>query len=222
MTETKRKTMETRITPQAKGFAATITSDTLDRDGEVVVAQGMNASEFERNPILLYNHDTSKPIGRCLGLKRKGNAIEGEFVFAQRPEGYEGEYFPEFVASLVGQGIVKGISIGYAAEQGGIRRASADDRQRYGDTVHTVFSKWRLLEVSVAPVPANPDAVISAIRKGYIDRLAAKRWLGVEEPRRTIVVQIPATESRKERVRPISVDDIVRREIARARGRISL
>ena len=222
MNDIHRKTIDARIVPQAKGFSATITSETLDRDGEVVIAQGMNATEFEQNPILLFNHDTNKPVGRCVALKRKGGAVEGEFVFAQRPEGYTGEYFPEFVASLVGQGIVKGISIGYAAEQGGIRRASADDRTRFGDRVHTVFSKWRLLEVSIAPIPANPDAIISAIRKGLVDGRAAKRFLGVEEQRHRISVEIPAEGLSPKPRRPITVDDIVRREIARARGRITL
>ena len=38
------------------------------RDGEVLFAQGMNASEFERNPILVWNHDYAQPVGKCNGL----------------------------------------------------------------------------------------------------------------------------------------------------------
>ena len=217
--DTRRKAVEARVAATPAGFTATITADTLDRDGEVVVPQGMNSQEFERNPILLYNHDTSLPIGKCVGLRRSGNGIDGDFVFAKRPDGYTGDYFPEFVASLVGQGIVKGISIGYAPIQGGIRRASLDDRKRYGDAVHTVFSRWKLLEISVAPVPANPDALIAAIRKGLVDGRSAKRWLGVVDRRVSIRVEVPSPESRRKARKPINIDDIVARVVARARGR---
>jgi len=216
----KRKALQAQVAPTPSGFTATITTESLDRDGEVVVPQGMNSQEFERNPILLYNHDATLPIGKCVGLRRRDTGIEGDFVFAQRPDGYAGDYFPEFVASLVGQGIVKGVSIGYAPLQGGIRRASLDDRKRYGDAVHTVFSRWKLLEISVAPLQSNPDALISAIRKGAVDGRAAKRWLGVVDRRVSIRVEIPAPASSREARRPISIDDIVAREVARARGRI--
>ena len=217
-----RKQLEANLAPSAKGFTATITTDTLDRDGEIVMPDGMNSKEYESNPVLFWNHDAEQPIGRALSLTRKGNAIVGEFQFAQRPENFQGSYFPEFVASLVGQGIVRGVSIGYIPEPNGTRHANDLDRKKYGTTVRTVYSRWKLLEVSIAPLQANPEAVVTAIKKGFVSALDAKRWLGVATGTRTsIVVQLPPASSKKT-ASTMDVASIVRAEMARARGRISL
>jgi HK97 family phage prohead protease len=216
----KRKALDAKFNPTASGFEAIITTEALDRDGEVVIPQGMNSTEYEANPVLFFNHDYTQPIGKCVKLTRTPQAIKGEFVFAKRPEGYEGSYFPEFVASLVSQGIVKGVSIGYRPEDGGLRRATIDDRKRYGPSVSTVFSKWKLLEVSVAPLPANPTALVSAIRKGLVSGADARKWLNVETSDR-ITIEIPATNYRsRDAGLSIQVNEVVRREIARRRGQL--
>lgn len=216
-----RKTLDAKFIPTARGFTATITTASLDRDNEVVIPQGMDSTEFETNPVLFWNHNYDQPVGKCVSLKREPNGIVGDFVFAKRPEGYAGEYFPEFVASLVGQGIVRGVSIGYTSAEGGTRRATPEDRKRYGDTVQTVFSKWKLLEVSVAPLQANPDALVTAISKGAVSVSGAKRWLGFTPPaeRHRIEIVLPsASPARNAKAAPIDYLGIARRELARARG----
>jgi HK97 family phage prohead protease len=216
------KSLSAEISPNAKGFSAIITAETLDRDGEVLIPAGMNAKEFEKNPVLFWNHDYAKPIGRATNLKRRELDITADFVFAQRPDGYQGEFFPEVAAALVGQGIVKGISIGYAPEEGGIRRASDIDKKKYGSRVHTVYSRWKLHEISLAPLPANQDALITAVRKGMLSPVAAKSFFGVEMPTReriVISVPLPAVSTKAAR-KPIDVGEITRREIARAKGAI--
>ena len=215
-----RKALTAELKGTAKGFAAVITAETLDRDGEVLIPQGMNSVEFEKNPTLFWNHDYAQPVGRCNGLKRKESTIVGDFTFAQRPDGYSGEFFPEVAAALVGQGIVNAVSVGYVPEEGGVRRATEIDRKKYGDRVHTVYSRWKLLEVSLAPLQANPDALITAVKKGMMSPVAAKKWFGIDAPKRTVVtVCVPSTKTAP---RPIDVDEVVRREIARAKGRIYL
>lgn len=213
-----RKALSAELTGTAKGFTAVITAETLDRDGEVLIPQGMNSTEFDRNPTLFWNHDYAQPVGRCNGLKRKETTIVGDFVFAKRPDGYQGEFFPEVAAALVGQGIVNAVSVGYVPEDGGVRKAIDSDRKKYGDQVHTIYSRWKLLEVSLAPLQANPDALITAVKKGIVSPVAAKRFFGVDAPKRTVVtVCVPSSVKA---ARPIDVEKIVRREISRAQGRI--
>jgi len=217
-----RKALTAELKGTAKGFAAVITAETLDRDGEVLIPQGMNSVEFEKNPTLFWNHDYAQPVGRCNGLKRKESTLVGDFTFAQRPDGYGGEFFPEVAAALVGQGIVNAVSVGYVPEDGGVRRATEIDRKKYGDRVHTVYSRWKLLEVSLAPFQSNPDALITAVKKGMMSPVAAKRWFGIDAPKRTVVTVSVPVPSTKDAARPIDVDEVVRREIARAQGRIYL
>jgi len=221
MSNITRKALAAEISSTAKGFTATITAETLDRDGEVLIPSGMNSKEFEQNPVLFWNHDYSHPVGRSTGLKRRERDIVGEFVFAKKPDGYVGEFFPEVAAALVGQGIVNAVSVGYIPENGGVRKATDIDRKKYGDTVSTVYSRWKLLEVSLAPLQANPDALITAVRKGIVSPVAAKQFFGIETPKRISIV-VPCTSSTPSQKRPIDIDKIVRREMARARGSIYL
>lgn len=218
-----RKALAAEVSTTAKGFTAVITAETLDRDGEVLIPQGMNSREFDQNPVLFWNHDYAKPVGKCVSLKRGDRSIVGEFTFAKKPEGYVGEFFPEVAAALVGQGIVNAVSVGYVPESGGIRRATDVDRKKYGDDVQTVFSRWKLLEVSLAPLQANPDALITAVKKGLVSPVAAKQFFGVEPPKRTVVtIDLPAPRSTEKKAAPIDLSEIVRREVARARGSIYL
>ena len=171
---------------------ATITTETIDRDGEVLISQGMDAGEYEKNPVVFYNHDYAQPIGKITDLRRAKGKIDASIEFAQRPEGFDGSYFPEFIESLVDQGIVKGISVGFVPEAGGVRKASPKDREDYGDQVRQVYSKWKLLEVSVAPLPANATALVSAVRKGVINKDDAVRWLDFDANRRMIEISVPS------------------------------
>jgi len=217
------KALTAQIAPTASGFSAVITSETIDRDGEVLIPAGMNSKEFERNPTLFWNHDYAEPVGKAtMPLKRKEREIVADFVFAKRPDGYGGEFFPEVAAALVAQGIVSGVSVGYVPEEGGVRMATDVDRKKYGGQVSRIFSRWKLLEVSLAPLQANPEALITAVRKGLCSPVGAKRWFGIDVPKRIVVtVDVPA-RSTASKPKPIDVDAIVRREIARARGAVRL
>ena len=214
-----RKTLNADIAGTASGFSAVITAETIDRDGEVLMPSGMNSKEFDSNPVLFWNHDYSKPVGKAVVLRRRDKDIIGDFVFAKRPDGYTGEFFPEVAAALVGQGIVRGVSIGYASEPSGTRRATDVDKKKYGDGVHTIYSRWKLLEISLAPLQANPDALITAVKKGIVSPVAVKKFFGVEMPKRTVItVEIPRVDSTRKHAAPIDVSAIVRREVARRRG----
>jgi HK97 family phage prohead protease len=223
MTTMQTKALSAQIAPSASGFTAVITSETIDRDGEVLIPSGMNSKEFDRNPTLFWNHDYAEPVGKAVGpLKRKEREIVADFVFAKRPDGYAGEFFPEVAAALVGQGIVSGVSVGYVPEEGGVRMATDIDRKKYGGSVSRIFSRWKLLEVSLAPLQANPEALITAVKKGLCSPVGAKRWFGIEVPKRIVVtVDVPARSTAQKR-KPIDVDAIVRREIARAKGAVRI
>lgn len=202
-------------------FVATITTDTIDRDGEVVIPAGMNSKQYERNPVLLYAHDPKMPIGKMETLRRGDGKIEADFRLAPRPEQHEGEWLPDTVGALMKFGALRGVSIGFHAQANGMRSASKADVERYGDGVKRVFSKWNLLEVSVVSVPANQEALVTAIQKG-VATAAAVKALGIEpsidqtaQPERTmhrVIVSVPA----------VGIDDVrhaARVAMAKARGR---
>jgi len=186
-----KKTLTAEIGNSAdSGVEAIISTESIDRDGEVLIAAGMDTTEFDSNPIVFYNHDYAQPVGKVSDIRRGRNQIDATIEFAKRPEGFQGAYFPEFVKSLVQQGIVKGVSVGFVPKPGGVRKASKKDREDYGDDVSQVFSKWKLLEVSIAPLPANGQALVTAIQKGAVSPEHASRWLGYK-PEKTILLEVP-------------------------------
>ena len=186
------KTLNTYVEEKADGrIIAKLTTDSVDRDGEVLIPQGMNAKDYENNPVLFYNHDYANPIGTVHNLKRVDNAVVGELRFAKRPDNYEGDFFPAFVETLVRQGVVKVISVGFVPEAGGSRAASKADRERFGGEIKRVFNKWKLLEVSVAPLPANQDALVMAVDKGLVSTAQVKAYCGIDikQPEQLVTIR---------------------------------
>ena len=222
------KTLTTDVSESPSGrIRAKLTTDSVDRDGEVLIPQGMNAKEFEKNPVLFYNHEYDNPIGKVTNIKRVDNAVLGDLEFAKRPASYQGEFFPEFVEPLVRQGIVKGVSVGFMPEEGGARSANKADRSKFGKRIKRVFNRWKLLEVSIAPLPANQDALIQAVGKGLVSPMQVKAFCGFEVPdvtpqpeHRVRLTRKHAIKLREPQPESIDLDQIVGRAIAKRMGRI--
>ncbi|HYF35318.1 MAG TPA: HK97 family phage prohead protease [Prosthecobacter sp.] len=154
-----------------RAVVARITTAAVDRDGEVLIPQGCNTKDFEKNPVVFLNHNYwDLPVGKCAAITRDEKGITAKTIFAKRPEDYpEGEeWMPDTLLSLFKQGIVKGFSVGFLAKES--RPASEADIEKYGPSCRRVYTKWSLLEYSVAPLPANQEAVALAVSKTWKEK----------------------------------------------------
>jgi HK97 family phage prohead protease len=176
-------------------FTAVINTDTLDRDDEVVLPDGMNSSEFDKSPTVFWNHDYSKPIARCMKLSRGYTEWTAQAKIADKPADWKGDWFPDEVYSLIKQGVVNGTSIGFLPTE--VRNPTQKDIERWGPKIRRVISKWKMLEFSVTPLPANHDALITACKALSVS--GSNVVLGVEEPRRVVHmhVTVPSEAQRK-------------------------
>lgn len=164
-----------------RSFVARITSAALDRDNEVLIPEGMISTDYEKNPVVFWNHDHDRPIGKATNLKRDAEGWTAKATLAKRPENHEGEWFPDTVLSLLQQGVIKGVSVGFMPTES--RKPTPKDVEKFGDAVTRVFSKWKLLEFSVAPLQANQDALVTAVSKSLVSReTASKLFPDVEIP----------------------------------------
>jgi len=80
----------------------------FDRAGDTIDAHawtkgGLN--NFEKNPIILFNHNYDKPIGRATGLKVTDNGLELKAKISKSA--------PDHVAQLVKEGILGAFSVGF-------------------------------------------------------------------------------------------------------------
>lgn len=173
-------------------FTAIITTDAVDDDDEVLLPEGMRANEFKKHPIILWHHDRTKPIGKAMEVSEVSNGWQMRGVFGSTPLATD-------VYTLVKEGIVRGVSVGYKVLPGGSREPSAKDRARFGDRVRRVINKWSLREVSVTAMPANMDAVITAVKSAKVTRDQVKAVMGIDVPeqpqaRRVYLYEPPAVD----------------------------
>ena len=161
-------------------FTARITKDVLDRDGEVLLPGGMDATDFDKSGAVFYNHDYNMPVAAPVGkLKKTADAIIGRARFMQRVEGDTGEFLPDYVRSFVTcmakAGRSAGVSIGFDPIES--RLPTKKDREVYGPSITLVFTRWKLLEWSIAPVQANQEAFVTAMGKS-LDLVVCKSLFG--------------------------------------------
>ena len=125
-----------------------MTSDALDRDGEVVDPDGMLADSFMRNPVFLYGHDSyAPPMGRIVSLTRTGAGWEAEVEWADAINP-----FAAMIKAYYDAGFMRAVSIRFIPKEWETGNPDED-----GYTYK--FTKWELLELSAVTIPSNPEAL---------------------------------------------------------------
>lgn len=186
-------------------FEAIITNKNIDRDNEVLLPEGMDYAEFIKTGTVFYNHDYSMPIAKALKLNKYKDGWKAKVKMAERPADFEGAYFPEYIWSLITQGIIKGVSVGFQVLDA--RIPSKKDLKDFGDNVRNIITKWRLLEFSIAPLQSNPEAVIIAVNKNMLSKNDAKKYFNIDlssvinnEEQRKINISVKKNEQVEKRI----------------------
>jgi HK97 family phage prohead protease len=129
-----------------EGYAST---RDLDRSCDVILPSAWTTSgglkNFSSNPILLFNHDYDKPIGKVLDMAvdDRGLRVRGSISPSV-----------EKIYNLVKEGILTTFSVGFC-----VRDAEYDDM---ADGL--VIKDAELLEISVVSIPCNQDATFSVAK----------------------------------------------------------
>ena len=138
-------------------YEFTASTSIQDRDGEVIEALGWDLKNFKKNPVIMYAHDyRSLPIGKAPRVWVSDGKLKNTVEFP--PEGtYE---FADIVERLVGTGYLKTESVGFIPKKWEDGDGEKAPRRTY--------TKQELLEISIVPVPSNPDALRNAVDEGVI------------------------------------------------------
>ena len=160
---------------------ATITDNSLDRQGEIVDPDGMDFTNFMQNGVVLYGHAyqgiDSIPVGKIASLalihENERKKIDAGWTFQA-----------DDVSPLISavhksweRGFLNTVSIGFLAKE-------------YDGNIIT---KSELLEFSIVPVPANPMALRL---NGFTD--PEIKALGVDVTPETLIADLEAMVSTKE------------------------
>lgn len=123
-----------------------------DRTGDIVLPEAWTkgVDNFRRNPILLYQHDHGKPIGRVSNIRVDKKGIFVEASVSDAAESQHG------VKTLIRDGVLKSFSVGFK-----VKDATYD---KISDIFY--IKDLELLEISVVSVPANQNSLFS-VRKSF-------------------------------------------------------
>lgn len=144
-------------------------TEDLNAYGFWVMTEGLDTSDFEQNPICLYNHiqawrgteDEILPIAIWEDLKKEGGTMSAVPKFDMDDE------FAAKIANKVEKGYLRACSIGIS-----ILEWSEDPANlKPGQTRPTVV-KSKLREISICDIPANKNAVTFYDQSGDIINLS--------------------------------------------------
>lgn len=166
------------LSPGERADVSMVSVESIDRDGDVVLAKGCDLKFFQENPVVTMAHKYDElPVGKAAWIKQVPGGIMAKTIYASRPEGWEGPWLPDACYSLTREGILRGKSIGFIPTR--IRPPSKDEPQF--KNAAGVIETSILLEYAVAPIPVNQDALVMAVAKGIADAATLQK-LGLKVP----------------------------------------
>lgn len=143
-------------------FKMLITSGSVDRDNEVIMPDGVDTTNYMKNPVVLLFHRLDMlPIGitDTLTKTEQGWVAEGRFAPA------DANPIAQQVRKLYDLGIMRASSVGFMVKM----------RDRANPNI---ISKSELYEWSFVPVPSNPDALSLLEANGFdVKELVSKGFL---------------------------------------------
>jgi hypothetical protein len=169
----------------------TITTQGTDRTGDIVISSGVDTTEFLKIPSIYINHDYSLlPIAKCEELVHKDGYIMAKMKFVLSVPVIKN------IFELVKAGAMKGISIGFAANEVILKGTKAfddmcktlglkvEDYERTG----RIISNWSLYEFSLVSIPANADCMVKSLKVEEVDPELIK-YLGVKSIPNVVLVK---------------------------------
>jgi HK97 family phage prohead protease len=142
-----------------------ISTSAIDRDGDTIAVDGWELSNFKAGGAVLFGHDASDlPIAKPTATFVEGGKLIGRAQFASAEDG---NGYADQVYRMIKGGFLRATSVGFLPWTWSF----SEDRQGGID-----FLTQELLEWSVVPVPANPEALLQASKKG-LDITPVRQWM---------------------------------------------
>lgn len=161
-----------------------ISTEDPDRDGEVVLARGMDDTHFQLNPIVTMQHAYwLPPVGRSLWRRRVKDGslagIKAKTQYPLKPASWpaSADWPADSAFTLIQSRLLNGKSIGFLPTK--VHVPDEKERQRHGwHDVRLVIDEWVLLEYACVFLPAQQNAVVESVSKGLVLSSDVRALLG--------------------------------------------
>jgi len=142
-------------------YEAWISTEAVDRDNDIIKAEGAILDNYRKNPVVLFGHnyrDVEAVVGKTLEVEavpEKG--VRARFQFTPKGDNPKADIAHRLWAG----GFLNATSVGFNPLEYEKRKDEDGEFLDYG----YLFNSWELLEFSIVPVPANQDALRLAIKE---------------------------------------------------------
>jgi HK97 family phage prohead protease len=136
----------------------TISTAAVDRDLDTVAVAGWQLDNFAKNPVVLWAHRADEPpIGKVVDIGRDDTRLHAAVQFLPA-EGYgKASDVAEMIYTMIRDGYLSATSVGFRP----LKWDFSEDRDDgVGWFPGIDFHEQELVELSICPVPSNPDALI--------------------------------------------------------------
>lgn len=131
------------------GKRVRLTDDSLNSHGSRVLTSGVDISQYERNPVLLYMHERGKVIGFMKDIEVRDGEITGEPVFDCATE------LSKQCKKQWEVGSLRMVSIGIDV----LELSEKPEHLVAGQTAPTI-TKSKIFETSIVDIGANDNAIV--------------------------------------------------------------
>ena len=201
------------INEEEGSVMCTISTQNVDRIGDIVIAKGCKVEEFKRIPSVYLNHDYSQlPIATCEELTWTENSIQAKVKFVLSVD------YIKDILELVKSGALRGVSIGFNANEVVLKGTKSFedmckslnmDSETYTKT-RRIIKEWNMFEFSIVSIPANAECMVKSLKDNNLnvsDEL--KNVLEqVKEEVKENIVETPTIAPVKEEIKEIVKEEI--------------
>ena len=148
------KNFQAKQTTQDKPIKFVASTANPDRYGDVVDQKGWDLRAYNRNPVVLFNHNPSQmPIGKGKAYV-ENDQLMLEVEFDQKDD------MAKTIEQKVRDGYINAVSVGFQPSKTVARSSLPADHPYHGKS-GSYFQASELLEVSIVTIPANNEATLS-------------------------------------------------------------
>lgn len=140
-----------------------VSTESLDRERDILIAKGCRTGGHQKNPIVLLNHRKDWP-----GIARAEDPDGNYTVKVYDGEVRASHWFNQDTKlavqafRLIESGAMRGVSPGFLTVPDHVHKIKAADGHPA-----TMYTAWDLVEVTHCPVGMNQDAIVVAVKKGF-------------------------------------------------------
>lgn len=133
--------------------------DTVDRYDEVILADGWDFADYIRNPVvMLYHKYDDLPVGKATAIGVRDGALYIDVEFD--PEHIDAR--ADTVLRKIDHGTISAGSVGFIPIKCVMPNEDKELFEKYPGA-RRIYTKCSLLEWTITPVPANPNALAAAM-----------------------------------------------------------